>query len=426
MQVTLCAAYLSRLGLRALAIGVLWALAGCAAASAPAGSPSAEQISGLEARLLDRPGDAAVMVPLALAHRAAGNAERAESLLEQVVRRDSAAADAVLYLAIVREDRGSYADAKALYERYLRVGRAPATRERVRGRILVLEHRALLDAVRESVQRERELAQVSPPAGTLAVFPFLFQASDPGLRPLSTALADLLTTDLSVSDRLRLVERSRVQLLLDEMKLTESDRVDAATGARSGRMLGAERIVQGSIGGDEALLRLLATLVALEGGALPSEPLTQEDAARRLIAMQKQLALDIFRELGVELSPAELAQLGRRPTEKLPALVAYGQGLESLDRRRYAEAALFFDHARRLDTRFVEARDRARLAALAALAEDETTEQLLGRAQQDRQSAAVGEAVIGDFGRRDAMSEALRLEGVGSRDAVLRIIIRSP
>src|SRR2546425_12094967 len=45
---------------------------------------------------------------------------------------------------------------------------------------------------------------------------------------------------------LRLLERLQIGVLLDELKLGQSERADPATAARVGRLLRAERMVQGT------------------------------------------------------------------------------------------------------------------------------------------------------------------------------------
>ena len=70
-------------------------------------------------------------------------------------------------------------------------------------------------------------------------------AGDSGLQPLSRGLAELMATDLAMVRSLRLLERIQVGALLDEMKLGASGRADPTTAARVGRLLRAERMVQG-------------------------------------------------------------------------------------------------------------------------------------------------------------------------------------
>lgn len=64
--------------------------------------------------------------------------------------------------------------------------------------------------------------------------------------PLGKGMPQILMTELAANRDLRIVERERVQAVLDELKLTASDLADRATAARVGRLVGARYIVTGA------------------------------------------------------------------------------------------------------------------------------------------------------------------------------------
>lgn len=66
-------------------------------------------------------------------------------------------------------------------------------------------------------------------------------------RRLGGAGADILTTELVRSGRFVMLERSRIQAVLQEQKLGMEMLVDAATAARVGKILGAQAVVVGII-----------------------------------------------------------------------------------------------------------------------------------------------------------------------------------
>jgi TolB-like protein len=245
-------------------------------------------------------------------------------------------------------------------------------------RLPILERQELLIAVRGAVAREAELANSPPQVGTVAVFPFAYQGADPQFRPLGRALAEMLVTDLSQTERLRVLERSRIQLLVDEMNLGDSGLVDTLTTARSGRLLGAERIVQGQINVNEMLLRLQAAIVGSSSGQLAGQPLVEEDALQQLFEMQKRLAFNLYGSLGIQLTPAERERISQVPTQNLQALLAYGQCLEAEDAGQFAEAAAFCAQAAALDPGFVAARQRGERAGAAVASAEVTVAQLAG------------------------------------------------
>jgi TolB-like protein len=66
------------------------------------------------------------------------------------------------------------------------------------------------------------------------------------LAPLSKGIADLMIIELAQNTNIRLVERENINQIIAEQNLARDGRVDDATAARVGRLLGARHIVTGS------------------------------------------------------------------------------------------------------------------------------------------------------------------------------------
>lgn len=84
---------------------------------------------------------------------------------------------------------------------------------------------------------------------TVAVLPFVNSAigrATEELAPLSKGIADLMIIELAQNTSIRLVERENINQILAEQNLARDGRVDDATAARVGRLLGARHIVTGS------------------------------------------------------------------------------------------------------------------------------------------------------------------------------------
>jgi TolB-like protein len=267
----------------------------------------------------------------------------------------------------------------------------------------------------------------------VAVFPFELVSADSSLHPLGRALAELLTTDLAQTSRLTVLERARLQLLVDELKLDAGGRVDAATAARGGRLVGAERVVDGTVSGGADRLQLAAAVVPVESGVVTpggagGAPLTLSDALPRFFDMEKQLAFALYGSLGVELTEAERERVNQRQTENLQAILAYGRGLEAEDMGAFAEAVRWYTRAAQLDPGFEEARRRAAAAAAMRDAERLSTQDLAHRGflLPDAGGALAGiERMIPDPSGRDPAAEILGTEGFG-RKGTVDVIIRRP
>lgn len=82
---------------------------------------------------------------------------------------------------------------------------------------------------------------------------------------LSKGIADLLITDLSANQNIRVVERDRLQALLQEQDLSQTNRIDDATALRLGKVLGAHHIIKGGFVVDpKGRMRLDAHAVNVE------------------------------------------------------------------------------------------------------------------------------------------------------------------
>jgi len=195
--------------------------------------------------------------------------------------------------------------------------------------------------------------------GTVGVPPFAAPSNDTTLTPLAFALADLVSTDLSRSKSVRVVERARFGEVLRELDLAASGRVDSATAPRVGKLVSAEKLVFGSVqampGGNT--LRLGARIGDVERATV-TQAVDASAPLNEILAAEKALVLRLFESLGVVLTPAERAEVEQQPTKSVAALLAYGKGVQRFYDGDFRGAAAAFRDAQRLDPSFRQARTR--------------------------------------------------------------------
>jgi TolB-like protein len=184
--------------------------------------------------------------------------------------------------------------------------------------------------------------------------PFRYTGTDSTYAPLSRGLAALVVTDLSHVHSLRLLERERVQALLDEMKLSESGRVDPATGARSGHLIGASNVVQGQFDVQPNQVRVNAAVVRTADAGVAATG-TGSDRLQALFDVEKQVVFQLLGKMGITLTPAEQTAISERPTRDLEAFLLYSKGLTAQDQGNYAAASQAFTQAAARDPGFTAA-----------------------------------------------------------------------
>lgn len=407
---------------------------GCTAVASPR-TPGPSTVAELEASLSRNPGSLDARLHLAAARAAAGRDGEAADLLLAELNDDDPDPAALFLLGLSLEKDSRFTEARHAFEAYLAVDAPLPLRRAAQARIALLERKELEQAVREAIAREAELRSTAPRDDALGIFPFLVSTRDTNLAPLSRAVAELLATDLALTDRLTVVERARVQFLLDELDLAASGAVDAGTGARAGRLVGAGRIVQGRVGDNASALRLEALVVRVTTGAAAS-PLTEDGALERLFDMQKQLALQIYSAAGVQLTAAERARVLVRHSDNIQALLAFGNGLVEDDGNRYRAAVSEFERAIELDNGFDLARFWLERSKLKAEAEEQDLDGLMGLGEIElgwwlpewlrrRLIFAAVDPLVPDPDLRNPRPETFGVEGLDRRAGV-DVIIRPP
>jgi TolB-like protein len=207
-------------------------------------------------------------------------------------------------------------------------------------------------AAKQAIANERSIAVASIPPRSVGITPFAVSTGDTTVAPLAYGLADILITDLQRGGQLQLVDRLRLDALLREMQLVEAGRVDPATAPRVGKLVGARRLVVGALsqrpGGQLAIDARIADVVT--GEVRPA--LSASAPLADILAAEKELAIRLLGQLGVNLTPAARAAIEARPTRNVAALLAYSRAVRYEVRGDYPRAATEYGTALRLDPNF--------------------------------------------------------------------------
>jgi hypothetical protein len=105
----------------------------------------------------------------------------------------------------------------------------------------------LQNEVKEALQQENQLTNDKPEPNTIAVQAFT-NRGDPAYAALAKGIAAMVITDLSKIPGLKVLERQKVQKLMDEISLNQSGLVSQDSLVKAGRLMRAEKVVVGSFG----------------------------------------------------------------------------------------------------------------------------------------------------------------------------------
>lgn len=99
---------------------------------------------------------------------------------------------------------------------------------------------------------------------TLAVLYFTYDGPDAQLAMLKKGLAEMLIADFAELDSIRVVERSKLEAILKELKLNQTRKIDRRTASRIGKILGAKYMVLGHYFHQLGQLCVIAKLAEVE------------------------------------------------------------------------------------------------------------------------------------------------------------------
>jgi len=341
-------------GLCAFALGA----AACATVGGGGAAGGSAAIARLERERANNPQSEPVLRSLGIAYYKSGKLPEARTALEQATKLNPRDGTAALYLGLTAEGQNDFATARTAYASYIEYGRTSRVRHALEARLSALQRKQLEETARAEVRDEQKLAQVAGTPNVVAVLPLAFSGADTSLKPLERGLAELLTTDLARSSRLTVVERLRLQAVLDEIKLQASGATDSSSNVRAGKILQAGRLVQGSIIQQGPDLRVDAAVIDVPTTRVAGAT-NDNRALDQLLTLEKNIALGLFQQMGITLTTAERNAIEERPTRSLAAFVAYSRGLLLEDEGQFDKAETFYQEAARLDPGFAAAQAKS-------------------------------------------------------------------
>ena len=127
---------------------------------------------------------------------------------------------------------------------------------------------------------------------------------------LGKGIADLLINDMASNAAMRVVERDRIQSILQEQSLVQTKSIDPQTAVRLGKLLGAQYMITGGFMSDgKGTLLVTSRVISVETGAI-TNPVKLESKGDDVLGLIGQLSTKLNTELKL---PARSAAVDRKP-----------------------------------------------------------------------------------------------------------------
>ncbi len=211
------------------------------------------------------------------------------------------------------------------------------------------------------------LAAVAAPLGAqdtrpgIAVLPFedggSFGQDKENFQALRQGIPAMLISELSRNPAARLVDRAETQRLLAEQDLGEKGRVDAATAAKIGKLVGAKYMIMGSFIDFYGKFRIDARIVNVETGEIIKVVSIGPQERGDLFKMIQSGAQKIMQDTNLPPLPSEVATAARARAVPTEALTYYSRALLYQDRGDNAKAVDYYQRALEAFPDYAEAKE---------------------------------------------------------------------
>ncbi len=212
------------------------------------------------------------------------------------------------------------------------------------------------------------VAALSPLAGQdtrpgIAVLPFenggSYGQDKENFEALQKGIPGMLISELAQNPAARVVDRDGIESMLAEQNLAKDGRVDAATAARIGKLVGARYMIMGSFVDLYGRFRMDARIVNVETSEIIK--VVKSDGKREdLFKLIQTLAEKLMVETRLPSFPAELGAAVRQRNVPTAALTYYSRALLYQDRGEKEKAAEFFSKAIEAFPNYAEAQEGLR------------------------------------------------------------------
>jgi tetratricopeptide (TPR) repeat protein len=301
----------------------------------------------LEAFVAENPEFVDARSRLGFAYLKTGRIDEAIASFNKAIEMQPGEPYAVLYLGLAYLNKGEFNEAIAVWEGYKDPAR-PIVEAEVKRLTTLVQIAESQKAAKLAIANEKKMQALALDNSTVAVFYYKDLTQSNELRGFQKALSAMVISDLSKIKSLQVVERLRMQALLQEIDLGQTGIVSPETAPRIGRMIGAENLVVGTLAGG---IQVATTLASSNTSAIKGTATATIDKTL-FFEIPKRIVLDTAKIMRIELTAEEKLAIGSPHTKNYDAMIHYGLALDAMDAGHWTKAKDLFTKALQEDPRF--------------------------------------------------------------------------
>ncbi len=317
-----------------------------------------EEVDGWLTRVKQNPDDFDALKNLSVYYVQTNKNAEGDKYIAEALKIKPDDPELLFYKGVNLEFFNKKKEALDYYKKYTGILNDSQYKDMMEGRYLWLKRQQAYSDVDSLIKREKEQSAGISSDSTIAVFPLIYRGINKDYFPLSRGFSEMISIDLAKVKELTILERIRIQAVLDELKFGQSAAVDKSTAPRVGKLLGAGTIVSGNydvtnskefkidLGSWEVRTSKVKSWVNISGNL--------DD----FFTLQKEVVFDFLKKNNIELTHEEQEAIAYIPTQNLQAFLAFSKGLMLEDSGDFEGAALLFKKAVDIDPNFKAAKEK--------------------------------------------------------------------
>ena len=202
--------------------------------------------------------------------------------------------------------------------------------------------------------------RADPGVRTIAILDFKNRSIDDKEKfdPMEKGFSELVIGSLNGATNLKVIERERIQWILDEIGLeNDPGKFDMESAVRVGKQLGVHTVLLGSFIKIKDEMKLLARLVKVETSEILMTDEVQGDADD-VFELAEKLSEKVAKGINVKLAQSSATESQASETKSLDAMLSYSEGLSFLEKGNYTDAYKKFEQALTHDPNYEKARQK--------------------------------------------------------------------
>ncbi|NOS73226.1 MAG: hypothetical protein HOP36_01535 [Methyloglobulus sp.] len=169
----------------------------------------------------------------------------AARLFKQIQQAFPYNAAAAYHLGLFELNANKTPEAVQQWQKYVEIDPEGAKKSGVTKQLTLMTSKSIQDEVKQAIANEKTLSNLAPEPNSIAVHP-LINKGEEQYGPIGKGLTAFVITDLTKVPGLKVLEREKLQKLIDEIKLSETgELVEKSARVRAGRIMRAEKLMIG-------------------------------------------------------------------------------------------------------------------------------------------------------------------------------------